>query len=219
MIHFKEVYVRYPNTQEVLRNLSLDINPGTMNFLTGRSGAGKSTLLRTVLKLLTPFRGEAFISGINLHTVTKSQLPHFRRQIGVVFQDPQLLPNRTVFENVAIPLMIEGMKKTIINSRVGAILEEVDLRDCEHRAPQSLSAGEQQRVGIARALVNNPRLVLADEPTGNLDPALAREILSLFSDLNKHGTTVLVATHDATLLKEHDYPVFKLEQGTLVDTA
>lgn len=217
MIRFDDTYVGYPGTQEVLHAVSFFIDRGQMCFLTGRTGAGKSTVLRAILKLVTPFHGAVTVNGVNVNSLTKARLPIFRRQIGVVLQDPQLLPDRTVFDNVAIPLMIVGMRGRSITTRVQTALDLVGLEDYQHRAPLTLSAGEQQRVGVARALVNNPALVLADEPTGNLDPPLSREILKLFENFNSHGTTVLIATHEISLLKDYQkYPMLQLEQGKVM---
>lgn len=214
MIHFDDTYVGYPGTQEVLHAVSFFVDRGQMCFLTGCTGAGKSTLLRTILKLVTPFHGAVAVNGVNLNNLTKARLPAFRRQIGVVLQDPQLLSDRTVFDNVAIPLMMVGMRGRSITTRVRALLDSVGLEGYQNRAPLTLSAGEQQRVSVARALVNNPALVLADEPTGNLDPHLSREILKLFENFNNHGTTVLIATHEVRLLKDYQkYPMLQLEQG------
>ena len=215
MISFENVSVCYQNGKEALSNISLNIDQKQMTFLTGRSGAGKSTLLRTILKMVEPVRGRVVVDGIDLSKLTSKTLPKFRRSIGAVFQDPHLLPNRTVFENVAIPLRIMGMPEGKIRNNVQSVLGRVGMHDFQWHMPQTLSAGEHQRVGIARALVHRPRLVLADEPTGNLDPDLSLEILNLFSNFNGHGTTILIATHDINLLSTYNHQSFSLDQGRL----
>lgn len=215
MITFDKVFVRYPSGKEALQNISFSVEKGQMTFLTGHSGAGKSTLLRTILKLLEPARGRVVVGDVDLSKLTRRKLPYFRRSIGAVFQDPRLLPNRNVFENVAIPLRITDAAENKVATLVRTVLERVGLHNCQWRMPHMLSAGERQRVGIARALVHKPSLVLADEPTGNLDPELSLEILNLFSRFNDHGTTVLVATHDISLISRYRHRLFRLDQGHL----
>ncbi len=216
MIQFEDVYASYPGSQEALQNISLAIEHGQMCFLTGHSGAGKSTLLRIILRLLRPFRGKVTVDGIDLDQLTDRDLPAFRRRMGIVFQNPHLLSDRSVFENIAIPLLVTEERRKNMRGRIFTALEQVGLPGFAERIPNTLSAGEKQRVGIARALVNNPRLVLADEPTGNLDPGLSREILNLFSDFNSHGTTILIVTHDISLLEGYSHRQISLHQGRLV---
>lgn len=216
MIRLDDIYAAYAGSREALQGISLQIEHGQMCFLTGHSGAGKSTLLRTILRLLKPFRGTVEVDGINLNELTLKDLPNFRRRIGIVFQNPQLLPDRSVLENIAIPLLVTEERKKNIQTRVLTALEQVGLPNFAERMPVTLSSGEQQRVSIARALINNPRLVLADEPTGNLDPGLSREIFGLFSAFNSHGTTILIATHDISLLANYPHRQIKLNQGRLV---
>jgi len=187
-----------------------------MAFLTGHSGAGKSTLLKLIALLERTSRGQVLIKGQNTAKVSRRRIPYFRRDIGIIFQDHQLLFDRTVFDNVALPLIIAGHSRQEIGRRVRASLDKVGLLGKEKLYPITLSGGEQQRVGIARAVVNKPPLLLADEPTGNLDPALSREIMSLFEDFNQVGVTVLVATHDLALIDALPYRVLELSQGKLV---
>lgn len=219
MISFENVSVCYQSGKDALSNISFNIDHKQMTFLTGHSGAGKSTLLRTILKMVEPVKGRVVVDGVDLSKLTRRDLPEFRLRIGSVFQDPHLLPNRTVFENVAIPLRIMGMSENKIRNNVQTALGRVGLHNFQWRMPPTLSAGEHQRVGIARALVHRPRLLLADEPTGNLDPDLSREILKLFSHFNSHDTTILIATHDVSLLSTYNHQVFRLDQGQLQSAA
>jgi cell division transport system ATP-binding protein len=182
--------------RDALRNVSFRVAAGEMVFLTGHSGAGKSTLLKLLALIERPSHGEARVGGRNLARLPFWRIPHYRRALGVVFQDHKLLEDRTVYDNVALPLVVCGAPARDIPRRVRAALEAVGLLDQERRYPPALSAGEQQRLGIARAVVNRPPLLLADEPTGNLDPELSDQIMDLFHDLNRHGLTVLIATHD-----------------------
>lgn len=215
MINFDNVSVCYQSGKEALSNISFHVDQKQMIFLTGHSGAGKSTLLRTILKMIEPVKGRVIVDGVDLSKLKHRDLPAFRLRIGSVFQDPHLLPNRTVFENVAIPIRIMGMPENKIRNNVQTALGRVGLHNFQWRMPPTLSAGEHQRVGIARALVHQPRLLLADEPTGNLDPDLSLEILNLFSHFNGHGTTILIATHDVSLLSTYNHQVFHLDQGKL----
>jgi cell division transport system ATP-binding protein len=186
-----------------------------MAFITGHSGAGKSTLLRLITAIERPTRGEAAVNGRNLTKLPRRRIPYFRREIGVVFQDYKLLFDRTVYDNVALPLIVTGADDKEIPKRVRAALEMVGLLDKERMLPVTLSGGEQQRVGIARAVVNKPPLLLADEPTGNLDSKLADEILDLFLDFHHHGVTVLIATHDLHLIDRARRRVIELNHGEL----
>ena len=185
-------------------------------FLTGHSGAGKSSLLRLIMRLERPSRGRVLVAGHDLDQLHISQVPYYRRQIGVVFQDHQLLFDRDIFANVALPLTIQGVEPGDAARRVRAALDKVGLLHRERALPIELSTGEQQRVGIARAVVNKPALLLADEPTGNLDPQLSADIMRLFEDFNRIGTTVLVASHDLALIARLRHRVLKLRDGRLI---
>ena len=215
MIDFTHVFKRYPGGFDALRDINLHVEAGEMAFITGHSGAGKSTLLRLITAIERPTRGEAAVNGKNLTKLPRRRIPYFRREIGVVFQDYKLLFDRTVYDNVALPLIVTGTDDKEIPKRVRAALEMVGLLDKERMLPVTLSGGEQQRVGIARAVVNKPPLLLADEPTGNLDSKLADEILDLFLDFNNHGVTVLIATHDLHLIDRARRRVIELNHGEL----
>jgi len=186
-----------------------------MAFLTGHSGAGKSTLLKLIALLERPSRGQVFVNGQNLAKIGRRRIPFFRRNIGIIFQDHQLLFDRTVFDNVALPLIIAGLPRREISKRVRASLDKVGLLKKEKVYPITLSGGEQQRVGIARAVVNKPPLLLADEPTGNLDPELSREIMRIFEDFSQVGVTVLIASHDLDLISQLPYRQLILKAGQL----
>ncbi|TNF33970.1 MAG: cell division ATP-binding protein FtsE [Gammaproteobacteria bacterium] len=213
MIRFDSVSKRYPEGHEALSRASFEIDEGQMVFLTGHSGAGKSTLLKLVMLMERPSQGQVFVNGQNLRNIGRLKIPFLRRQIGVVFQNHQLLFDRTVFDNVALPLIISGCPHQEIGRRVRAALDKVGLLDKERNNPITLSGGEQQRVGIARAVVNKPPLLLADEPTGNLDPQLAAEVMGLFQQFNQVGVTVLIASHDIALIKSLSYPIMSLKGG------
>ena len=213
MIEFHEVTKRYPNGHEALRNINLRIEAGAMAFLTGHSGAGKSTLLRLTTLLERCTRGQIVVGGHNLDRLSGRRIPYFRRNIGFVFQDHRLLKDRTVFDNVALPLVIAGHSHAEIGRRVRAALDKVGLLGHERALPITLSGGEQQRVGIARAVAHRPRILLADEPTGNLDPELSREIMGLFESFNQVGVTVLIATHDLSLVRNLGYDILALKDG------
>jgi cell division transport system ATP-binding protein len=215
MIDFTHVFKRYPGGFDALRDINLHIEAGEMAFITGHSGAGKSTLLRLITAIERPTRGEAAVNGKNLTKLPRRRIPYFRRGIGVVFQDHKLLFDRTVYDNVALPLIVTGADQQEIPRRVRAALEMVGLLDKERMLPVTLSGGEQQRVGIARAVVNKPPLLLADEPTGNLDSKLSDEILDLFLDFHHHGVTVLIATHDLHLIDRARRRVIELNHGEL----
>lgn len=200
-----------------LRDISFHIEPGEMVFLTGHSGAGKSTLLRLVLMLEKATRGQVLVDGRNLSKTSSRMSAQVRRNIGMIFQDHKLLSDKTVFDNVALPLMIAGMRYADIRKRVRASLDMVGLLSKEKSWPLALSGGEQQRVGIARAIVGMPPVLLADEPTGNLDPNLSAELFRLFKQLNDQGVTVLIASHDLALIRSLGQRVLVLSQGSLVD--
>jgi cell division transport system ATP-binding protein len=216
MISFDRVSKRYDEGHDALREISLDIDRNELVFLTGHSGAGKSTLLRLIMLMDRPSRGQVTIDGRNLATVRARGIPRHRREIGVVFQNHQLLFDRTVFDNVALPLVIAGYDYREIGRRVRAALDKVGLLHRERALPITLSGGEQQRVGIARAIVGKPKILLADEPTGNLDPALSAEIMNLFEEFNQVGVTVLIASHDLALISRLRHRIITLQQGCLV---
>lgn len=216
MIRFESVTKRYDTGYEALSRVDFEVLPGEMLFLTGHSGAGKSTLMKLILLMEHPSQGQVYVDNQPLARMTNGQLPYFRRNIGVVFQNHQLLFDRSVYDNVALPLQIAGYPHQEIGKRVRAALDKVDLLDKERSNPMALSGGEQQRVGIARAVVNKPKLLLADEPTGNLDPELSNEIMTLFRQFHEVGTTVMIATHDLELLKRMNKRVLGLVQGKLV---
>jgi len=201
MIEFKAVCKRYSTGQLALYNVNLKVRSGEMIFITGHSGAGKSTLLKLIALLERPSKGQLLVGGKPLKDLTRSQVPAYRRRIGYIFQDPHLLYDRSIFDNVAIPLLISGMGTAEIKRRVHAALDKVGLVHKEKHFPLMLSAGERQRVGIARAVVNRPTVILADEPTGNLDPELAQDIMYTFAQFNELGATVLIASHDQALVE------------------
>ena len=215
MIRMHRVTKRFPGGTEALSNVSLRVDTGALAFLTGPSGAGKSTLLRLIARLERPTRGRIMVNGRDLETLPRRQEPQFRRSIGLVFQDHRLLFDRPVHANVALPLEILGYRRTEARKRVRAALDKVGLLQKENAQPQTLSAGEQQRVGIARAIVHRPALLLADEPTGNLDPGLSREIMRLFLDFNRVGMTALIASHNLELISALGRPMLHLENGSL----
>ncbi|HAD09031.1 MAG TPA: cell division ATP-binding protein FtsE [Porticoccaceae bacterium] len=216
MIRFDGVSKRYAEGYEALSDISLSLDAGELAFLTGHSGAGKSTLLKLIMLMERPSRGQLLINGKNLNRLHRSQIPHYRRRVGVVFQDHQLLFDRTVFDNVALPLLVSGYQTREIAKRVRASLDKVGLLDREKLNPMQLSGGEQQRVGIARAVVHKPRILLADEPTGNLDPALSEEIMGLFREFRDVGVTVLIATHDLALVQSLGERTLSLKEGRLM---
>ena len=216
MIAFEHVGKRYGGRFEALANLDFRVRRGEMVFLTGHSGAGKSSLLRLIMRLERPSRGRILVAGHDIDRLHASQVPYYRRQIGVVFQDHQLLHDRSIFHNVALPLEIQGVEPRESARRVRAALDKVGLLHRERALPIELSGGEQQRVGIARAVVNKPPLLLADEPTGNLDPQLSADIMSLFEDFNRIGTTVVIASHDLALIARLRHRTLRLRDGRLV---
>jgi len=216
MIDFEHVAKRYGGRFEALAHLNFRVDRGEMVFLTGHSGAGKSSLLRLIIRLEKPSRGRVVVAGHDLAKLHSSMIPFYRRQIGVVFQDHQLLFDRSIFYNVALPLEIQGMEPRDAARRTRAALDKVGLLHREKALPIELSGGEQQRVGIARAVVNKPALLLADEPTGNLDPQLSADIMALFEDFNRIGTTVMVASHDLALIARLRHRMLRLHEGRLV---
>ena len=216
MIRFERVGKRYPSGREALSDVSFEIAPGEMVFLTGRSGAGKSSILRLIALLQLPTRGQVQVLGKDLGKLPRGQIPAFRRQLGMVFQDHRLLLDRSVFDNVALPLVVAHTPLADLDKRVRAALDQVGLLDRIQAKPQELSVGEQQRVGIALAIVGRPPLLVADEPTGNLDPLLSREIMQLFGRLRDAGATVVVASHDMALVRESGQRQIHVAEGRLV---
>lgn len=218
MIKFDAVSKRYPGGHEALSHIDFHLERGELAFLTGHSGAGKSTLLKLIMHMELPSSGQVIVNGQNLNRMARRQVPYYRRNIGLVFQDHQLLFDRSVFDNVALPLRIAGHDSRDAARRVRAALDKVGLLHKEWQNPIALSSGEQQRVGIARAVVNKPLLLLADEPTGNLDPALSAEIMELFEQFNNVGVSVLIASHDLSLITRLRHRILVLEQGKLLHT-
>ena len=201
MIRFENVYKRYPGGREALSGVTFNMEPGEFVFLTGPSGAGKSTLLKLIALIERPTRGTVLVSNQNTARISRGRIPGFRQRLGIVFQDHKLLYDRSVFDNVALPLVIAGASRREIEKRVRAALDQVGLRGRESHLPITLSTGEQQRVGIARAVAPRPDVLIADEPTGNLDPELSLEIMELFMRFNEVGVTLLIATHDLELIE------------------
>ena len=217
MIAFDRVSKRYASGHEALNELSFELAAGEMAFITGHSGAGKSTLLKLIGLLERPTRGNVTVNRQNLAQVRRRGIPRVRRGVGMVFQDHRLLLDRSVFDNVALPLVLTGTARDEMGKRVRAALDKVGLLKLEQMQPATLSAGEQQRVGIARAIVAKPPVLIADEPTGNLDPQLAAEVMALFGEFQQVGTTVLVASHDLPLVKRMGKRVLVLDHGKLID--
>ena len=217
MIEFENLSKRYDTGYEALSDVSFHMGAGEMAFLTGRSGAGKSTLLKLLMLMERPTSGHLYINGTNLNQLSKAQVPTYRRQLGVVFQNHRLLMDRSLYDNVALPLQVSGYPRAEMGRRVRAALDSVGLLERELLKPAELSGGEQQRVGIARAIVHKPRILLADEPTGNLDPQLSAEIMALFRRFQTVGVTVLIATHDVSLINRMRLRILRLDGGTLAE--
>jgi cell division transport system ATP-binding protein len=215
-IEFRQVTRRFDNGQEGLRELSVSFDEGSMTFLTGHSGAGKSTFLKLLLCLDRPTRGQILVNGVNLAQISPRRLAAYRQHLGAVFQDHHLLAGRSVYDNVALPLRVAGYKERDVARRVRAALSRVGLLNKESLLPRYLSTGEQQRVGIARAVVSRPKILLADEPTGNLDPELSRDIMYLFRQFHQVGSTVIVASHDRDLIESMGMRTIELSQGAMV---
>lgn len=216
MIQFDKVTKRYDTGHEALKRVSFHIKANEMVFLTGHSGAGKSTLLKLIMMMEQPSEGQVLVNGFDLGAQPRKHIPFHRRQIGVVFQNHQLLFDRSVFDNVALPLQIAGYTPYEIGRRVRAALDKVGLLEKEKHNPITLSGGQQQRVGIARAVVHKPKILLADEPTGNLDPELSAEIMYLFEQFNRVGVTVLLASHDLSLITSMKHRMLTLNDGLVV---
>ncbi|MDD4862396.1 MAG: cell division ATP-binding protein FtsE [Alishewanella agri] len=217
MLQFDHVSKSYPGGFVALERINFRIAKGEMVFLTGHSGAGKSTILKLISMIERPSAGRVMINNIDLSRLKRSQVPYVRRDVGIIYQNHRLLMNHTVFDNVALPLVIEGFTGKEMVKRVHAALDKVGLLDKQRCLPQTLSGGEQQRVGIARAVVNKPPLLLADEPTGNLDPELSRDIMRVFEAFNQVGVSVLVATHDLGLIARMRYRTLTLKQGRMIN--
>lgn len=216
MLKFDNVSKRYSETGEVLHNISFHLQAGEIAFVTGHSGAGKTTLLKLIAVMERCTRGEIFFEEQCLSHIKDRQLPYLRRKMGFIYQDYKLLNDRTVFDNVALPLAVAGFGHLEIKRRVRAALDKVGLLGKERKFPLALSGGEQQRVGIARAVVNKPHMIIADEPTGNLDPELSTEIMLLFEQFQQVGVTVLIASHDISLISQMNHRLLKLDHGQLV---
>ncbi|EPM0393019.1 cell division ATP-binding protein FtsE [Proteus mirabilis] len=216
MIRFEHVSKAYLGGRQALQGVDFHLRPGEMAFLTGHSGAGKSTLLKLICGIERPSDGTIWFAGHDISRLKNSEIPFLRRQIGMIFQDHHLLMDRTVYDNVSLPLIIAGASEEDIRRRVSAALDKVGLLDKAKNYPIQLSGGEQQRVGIARAVVNKPTVLLADEPTGNLDGELSEGIMRLFEEFNRVGVTVLMATHDMTLVERRNYRILTLGQGRMV---
>ncbi|MEM7705581.1 MAG: cell division ATP-binding protein FtsE [Pseudomonadota bacterium] len=217
MIRFDAVAKRYAGGNQALEDLSFEIGASEMVFVSGHSGAGKSTLLKLIALMERPTQGVVLMDGSNVGRIRRRGIPAHRRRVGMIFQDHRLLPEATVFDNVALPLVIAGVKRSERQRRARAALDAVGLRERERALPAQLSTGQQQRVGIARAIVNRPPVVLADEPTGNLDPELSAEIMNLFAELSRSGICFLVASHDLFLVRRMKCRVLVLENGRLID--
>ncbi|MEJ2764424.1 cell division ATP-binding protein FtsE [Photobacterium sp. MCCC 1A19761] len=219
MIRFQQVSKAYRGGRQALQKVDFHLQPAEMAFLTGHSGAGKSTLLKLICAIERPSDGQIFFNGHDITRIENKHIPFLRRNIGIIFQDHKLLMDRSVYDNVALPLRVELASEAEIKRRVSAALDKVGLLDKARCLPLQLSGGEQQRVGIARAVVNKPRLLLADEPTGNLDAALSQQVMQLFEEFNRVGVSVLMATHDTSLLSTHNYRRLDLHQGHLREVA
>lgn len=216
MVELRNVSYTYPNGQKALDHVDLKINDGEFAFVVGNSGAGKSTLIKLLLKELTATEGEVFVNGYSLNKIKKRKIPHLRRTIGVVFQDFRLIPNLTVYDNIAFALRVIDAPQKYIRTRVPYVIGLVGLTSKAKSYPDDLSGGEQQRVALARALVNDPKLIIADEPTGNVDPARSYEIVDLLKAINACGTTVLMVTHQHELIRYFGGRIININTGSVV---
>ena len=213
MIEFKNVSKVYPNGTTALKNININVKKGEFVFIVGASGSGKSTFLKLIMHEEEPSCGEIFIDGINTTNISKKEVPYLRRRMGIVFQDFRLIDKMNVFDNVAFAMRVTGASERNVKKRVPYILALVGLQDKADRRPAELSGGEQQRVSLARALVNNPSLIIADEPTGNIDPEMSFEIVELLNEINKRGTTVVMVTHEHNLVKRFKKRVIEISEG------
>ena len=218
MIQFTNVFMTYPSGNKALQNINLSIEKGEMVYISGRSGAGKSTLLKLINLIDRHARGQIIVNGQNLERITRKRIPIFRRNIGFIFQNHRLLDDRTIFDNVALPLIISGSNHQEVKRRVQAALDKVDLLSKINSYPMELSGGEQQRIGVARAVVNRPAILIADEPTGNLDPMLSWEMMKLFEQFNQVGVTVLIASHELDMIKHMNKKIIILNKGRILDS-
>ena len=216
MIEFRGVYKTYSTDSHALEDVNLHIDDGEFVFVLGASGAGKSTFLKLIMREEVPTAGEVIVNNYRLTRLKRKEIPYFRRTMGIVFQDFRLINTMTVFDNVAFSMRVIGKKKREINRRVHHLLELVGLEGKAGRYPPELSGGEQQRVGLARALVNNPSLIIADEPTGNVDPQMSHDIVEMLTQINEKGTTVLMVTHEHELIHQFNHRVITLEKGHIV---
>ena len=215
LVRFSNIGLRYSTGAEVLHDINFELEPGSFHFLTGPSGAGKTSLMKLLYLGQKPTRGIISLFGRELATVPRKSLPEIRRQIGVVFQDFRLLNHLSAFDNVALPLRVSGLTEKDVKKNVTELLEWVGLGEKMNSRPPTLSGGEQQRIAIARAIINRPKLLLADEPTGNIDDTIGLKLLTLFEELNRHGTTVVIATHNDAIVKRFNHPAMHLENGML----
>ncbi|MBR4949362.1 MAG: cell division ATP-binding protein FtsE [Clostridia bacterium] len=216
MIELRDVHKVYSNGTNALKGIDINIDQGEFLFIVGPSGAGKSTFTKLLLREETPSSGSVMVNGYNLVKMRRSKIPYLRRTIGVVFQDFRLIDNKTIYENVAFAMRVIGASPKNIRKRVPYVLGLVGLASKAKSFPREISGGEQQRVALARALVNNPAIIIADEPTGNVDPQMSREIMDLLCEINKRGTTVLVVTHDHDIVQEYDKRVITIKDGVIV---
>ena len=216
MIEFRNVYKTYDNGTRALKDLNLFIDEGEFVFIVGSSGAGKSTLLKILMREELPSSGEVIVDGRKLSTLRHNDIPYYRRSMGMVFQDFRLIPNMTVFDNVAFAMRVTGASTKAVRKKVPYVLGLVGLNDKARCLPKELSGGEQQRVGLARALINNPSMIIADEPTGNVDPRMSFEIMDMLNEINHRGTTVLVVTHEHSLVKKFRRRIIEIQDGELV---
>lgn len=219
MITIENVSKVYPNGSQALKNISLNIEKGEFVFIIGSSGSGKSTLIKMLMKELDPTEGNIIINGVNITTMNRNQIPYLRRNLGIVFQDFRLLPKKTVYENVAFAMRVTEASSRHIARNVPTVLSLVGLQNKMKAYPNELSGGEQQRTALARAIVNNPPILIADEPTGNLDPETAWDIMYLLEEINKRGTTVVVATHASDIVDEMRKRVVMLDHGNIIRDA
>lgn len=215
LVKFSHVGLKYAAGTEVLHNINFDLEPGSFHFLTGPSGAGKTSLMKLLYVGQRPTRGVITMFGKDLASMTRRGMPEIRRQIGIVFQDFRLLNHLSAFDNVALPLRISGQGEKHVKRNVSELLHWVGLGEKFSATPETLSGGEQQRIAIARAIINRPKLLLADEPTGNIDDTIGVKLMTLFEELNRHGTTVVIATHDESIVRRFPHPQMRLENGTL----